>query len=85
MRNTTKIVVAKIVVALCECYATQSLTILVAISRSMFFAALTPTGSPSMRMQSFFSVSGGMMMDVPVSVLMRLTNTGTQGHRDTGR
>lgn len=39
----------------------------------MLLAAFTPTGSPSMRMMSLFSVSEGMMMDVPVSVLMRLT------------
>ena len=48
-------------------------TILEANSSSMFLAAFTPTGSPSMRMQSFLSVSGGIMMEVPVSVLIRLT------------
>ncbi len=39
----------------------------------MVLAACTPLGSPSIRMQSLFLVSGGMIMDVPVSVLIRLT------------
>ena len=51
----------------------QLFTIFAAISSSMALAAATPLGSPSMRIMSLLSSSGGMMMDVPVSVLMRFT------------
>ena len=52
------------------------LTILAAISRRMLWAAATPLGSPSIRMTSLFSSSGGILMDVPVSVLILFTGGG---------
>ena len=39
----------------------------------MAFAAATPLGSPSIRIVSLLTSSAGMMMEVPVSVLMRFT------------
>ncbi len=48
-------------------------TILAVISRSIVLAAATPLGSPSMRITLLFSSSGGMMMEVPVSVFIRFT------------
>ena len=39
----------------------------------MVFAAATPLGSPSIRIVSLLTSSAGMMMEVPVSVLMRFT------------
>ena len=51
----------------------KKLTILAPSSRSMVLAAATPFGSPSILMTLLLSSSGGIMMDVPVSVLMRFT------------
>ena len=39
----------------------------------MALAAATPLGSPSIRIVSLLTSSAGMMMEVPVSVLMRFT------------
>ena len=50
-------------------------TIFAAISSSIDLAAFTPIGSPSIRTMSLFSLSGGMIIDVPVSVFIRLTAT----------
>ena len=47
----------------------------------MVFAAATPLGSPSIRIVSFLTSSGGMMIEVPVSVLMRFTTVSERVQR----
>ena len=59
----------------------SSFTILAAISSNMVFAAATPLGSPSIRIVSLLTSSGGMMIEVPVSVLMRFTTVSGRGQR----